>query len=234
MALQLSLPNSQNESRAVILSHTEKFPSKGHHATFVTALRPLNAHLSSASPLNVTLTIFAPTYVPNGSRVRITLTVRDKPNLKLIPKDSILGQKSFLFSITKSPLSIIDHEPPKCQNSFLCSNSTLCPSPKSAQNCQNHEFQAQILIRDEISGIHSIKPIENHQVLTEIVVGSANNETITVSGDCCHPNVILNLTDVAGNWKLCRASINHAQKSIKTNGYIQIILLFIVILLCIA
>eukprot|EP00093_Oithona_nana_P006624 06624.XXX_13359_12383_1 [CDS] Oithona nana genome sequencing. len=60
VVLQLHLPfndiknATQTEVRPIQLSYNEKFPSKGHHATFVTSLRPLTAHLSSALPLKVT------------------------------------------------------------------------------------------------------------------------------------------------------------------------------------
>lgn len=226
VVLQLHLPfndiknATQAEVRPIQLSYNEKFPSKGHHATFVTSLRPLTAHLSSALPLKVTLTIFAPTYVPNGSRVRVTLIVRDKPK---ISSGAVIGLKSFLFSVTNLALNQIDHDPPTCQNSFLCSDFvSQCQSKNNDENCElNEEFNAQILVQDELTGMRSINA-KDHKVLTDLTVGNVNNLIVNVTGDCCHPNVILNLTDVAGNSKLCQASVNHASSSflVPVNGLI--------------
>ena len=219
------------ENRPVQISYSEKFPSKGHHATFVTALRPSNAQLSSTQPVKVTLTIFAPTYVPNGSRVRITLIVRDKPKTS---SGAVLGLKAFLFSVTNLALNQIDHDPPTCQNSFTCSDF-VSQCQNSVESCENDEFHANILVQDELTGIRTLTA-KDHKVLTDLMVGNVNELNVSVTGDCCHPNVIMNLTDVAGNSQLCRASVNHANRPAVIGPiYNQIILLFIVIVrLCIA
>ena len=244
VVLQLHLPfndsikNATGQAevgRPIQLSYNEKFPSKGHHATFVTSLRPLTAHLSSALPLKVTLTIFAPTYVPNGSRVQITLIVRDKPK---ISSGAVIGLKSFLFSVTNLALNQIDHDPPTCQNSFLCSDFvSQCQTKNDDENCEvSEEFNAQILVQDELTGMRSIHA-QDHKVLSDLTVGNANNLMVNVTGDCCHPYVILNLTDVAGNSKLCKASVNTASSFlVPVNGLIYRLVscLLLCLLLCIA
>ena len=68
LATQTSDPDL-NLTKTAQISHFEKFPSRGRHATFVTSVRPQTVELrSNDSPVTVTLTIFAPKYVPNQTR----------------------------------------------------------------------------------------------------------------------------------------------------------------------
>ena len=57
-----------NLTKTALISHFEKFPSRGRHATFVTSVRPETAVLGRDMPTTVTVTIFAPNYVPNETR----------------------------------------------------------------------------------------------------------------------------------------------------------------------
>ena len=57
-----------NSTRKAHISHFEKFPSRGRHATFVTSVQPETAELGNDLPVTVTVTIFAPDYVPNETR----------------------------------------------------------------------------------------------------------------------------------------------------------------------
>lgn len=77
--VEFHLSTALNTSKIVQISHSEKFPSRSHHATFVSSVRPMTAELMNSKPVTVTLTIFAPSYVSNGARVLITLIVREKP-----------------------------------------------------------------------------------------------------------------------------------------------------------
>ena len=122
--------------------------------------------------------------------MQITLIVRDKPK---ISSGAVIGLKSFLFSVTNLALNQIDHDPPTCQNSFLCSDFvSQCQTKNDDENCEvSEEFNAQILVQDELTGMRSIHA-QDHKVLSDLTVGNANNLMVNVTGDCCHPYVILN------------------------------------------
>ena len=72
-----------NLTKTAQISHFEKFPSRGRHATFVTSVRPQTVELrSNDSPVTVTLTIFAPKYVPNQTRHSVAFFLVLIPFLK--------------------------------------------------------------------------------------------------------------------------------------------------------
>ena len=79
-----------NSTRKAHISHFEKFPSRGRHATFVTSVQPETAELGNDLPVTVTVTIFAPDYVPNETRhsvsffFEIYLVINDFEILKFV------------------------------------------------------------------------------------------------------------------------------------------------------
>ncbi len=208
---------------------SQKFPSKGHHATFVTSVRPQSAILTPDSDVKVTLTIFAPDYVPAGSRILITLTVREKASRPTTVTSSVRpkqGLKRFYFSVTNWPLSHIDQEAPECQSKFICHtiNQDCTDLEVKGSKVKGHDeskcslktWTAKIQLRDEISGLKFVKQLFDldlgQQGLVEVgLIGDTDNVTLAVAGSCCNTNeLVLNVTDVAGNARLCRASVNKA------------------------
>ena len=70
-----SLAPDVNSTRKAHISHFEKFPSRGRHATFVTSVQPETAELGNDLPVTVTVTIFAPDYVPNQTRHSVSFFI---------------------------------------------------------------------------------------------------------------------------------------------------------------
>ena len=218
--LHLSLDQDleDNSTRRVLISHFEKFPSRGRHATFVTSMRPNSLELSPWDSQKVSITIFAPDYIPNGSRVQISLVVQERPrhsrghaaSAGMNIRDIILGHRTFYFAVTNSPLGIIDPDPPKCQSKFLC--STINEQCLSQEDCELYEWSSEVLIQDGITGLRGV--VSQEAIITDddLIIGSVDNVTVQVSGSCCDQVVDLNITDVAGNWRICRASINASGK----------------------
>jgi len=219
----LSLDPNLNLTKTALISHFEKFPSRGRHATFVTSVRPETAVLGKDMPTTVTVTIFAPNYVPNETRVLITLIVREKPSnpMDISRQNLILGRKTFYFLVTNWLLKDIDHELPDCQNKFLCHNileacnfkkskKNVKESSKSTDSCSDHDWTADVLVYDNVTGLKSVQNLQDGNFVDDnLLIGSTRSTKITVSGSCCNAfEAILNLTDVAGNSNLCHASMN--------------------------
>ena len=162
---------------SVLISHNEKFPSRGHHVTFVQSVRPMSAVLLAASPneeaarddiellstrIKVTLSIFVPDYVPPNTRVFITLNVQKKPELggseKSGKNSNILGKKSFYFSIMNLPLKTIDIFPPRCMTKFACSTiQEDCKAVLAGKfKCDEASWMAEVLINDNITGLRQV------------------------------------------------------------------------------
>jgi hypothetical protein len=230
----LSLAPDVNSTRKAHISHFEKFPSRGRHATFVTSVHSETAELDNDLPVTVTVTIFAPDYVPNETRVLITLIVREKPSnlIERSRQNRILGQRTFYFLVTNWQLKDIDHELPSCQNKFLCHNIRDCnlnddPTKstnkkksknkpkenfKPAEDCLDHDWIADVIVYDNVTGLKSVQNLQSGNFVDEnLLIGSREINVVTVKGSCCNPyEVDLNLTDVAGNSNLCHASMNSA------------------------
>ncbi len=88
---------------SLLVSHYERFPrAPKRHAQFVKSLRPKSLDLRSNSEAEkITLTIFAPDYVDNGTQVIITLVLQVckqllvlKPNLNIFCVGKTLGDTS--------------------------------------------------------------------------------------------------------------------------------------------
>ena len=170
------------------------------------------------------MTIFAPDYVPNGSRVLITLTIREKPEnpFETLQKDLDAAQKAFYFSVTKWPLKVIDEERPTCLRKFNCHNiPETCHNANNVKDddfeCHKSIWNAQIIVQDQVSGIRSIvqaadQSDEELYIIEDkdLLIGSTENVSIKIRHSCCLEQVVLNITDVAGNSDLCYASINLA------------------------
>ena len=139
-------------------------------------------------------------------------------------REIILGQRTFFFAVTKSPLAIIDPDPPQCTSKYLC--STIGEQCLSGQDCEMNEWRAEVAVRDSITGLRGVTN-QNDIIDDDLIIGSVDNVTIRVSGSCCKQVVDLNITDVAGNWKICRASINAARKVTAFNYLMAAVLMII-------
>ena len=211
---QFHHPDGQDElakNLSVLISHTEKFPSKGRHATFVTSVRPQSAILRPKESLKVTLTLFVPDYVPMGSRVLITLIIMEKPKISGGQyQQELLGQKSFQFSTLNISMKSFDTSAPKCITKFACSTVRQdCPNTKSKDtSCSDHSWTAEVLINDNSTGLRQVANANGELLDEDLEIGTFSNFTAIVQRSCCTDHVWLNVTDVAGNSAFCFASIN--------------------------
>ena len=206
---KLRLSENTTQVKSVLISHLERFPSHSHHATFVTNLRPQAAKIGFEPPVKLRLTIFAPNYVPNGSRVLISLIIREKPNI-LVQNALKIGQKSFYFSFTNVPLYSIDPNPPNCIRQIA--NHTFNEICQNLEECNAKIWSGHFIVNDEISGLKEVKAQEAEVGNEAILIGKTSNSTLEISSNCCHQGIWFEVTDVAGNSKLCDAHTNTGEK----------------------
>ena len=177
--LSLNSPKSSNLS--VLISHNEKFPTRGYHATFVSSVTPSSAILTNETVTKVKLSLFIPNYVPANNRVLITLVIQEKPQLSK-SKQEILGHKTLNFAIIDKPLNIIDKIPPICETKFFCSTiKNHCKKKdKKSYNCAD-TWTAEVLVKDNITGLNSVSyasKAKNHDILDgNLEIGTFSNFT---------------------------------------------------------
>jgi hypothetical protein len=175
----------------------------------------------------VTITIFAPDYIKHGAQVVITLVVQEKPS-RLSKTASILGQRTFYFTVTSLPLKQLDHDPPICQNKLACSTILEdCSSDHLQDDCSLGSWNGWVDVVDNVTGIKSIEVAEEdsddeefNSIDNHLVIGSFQEISFPVNGSCCTDRVSLRVTDVAGNTDTCSVSLNSSEGLTTTFGFL--------------